>query len=47
MTITNGVIEDVTKDIDTTLTSSANAIPTSEAVYNAIEDVKITWTTLN
>lgn len=47
MTITDGVINGVTKDIDTTLTSSSNAIPTSEAVYNAIEDVKVTWTTLN
>lgn len=46
MTITDGVIHGESLNVDTTLSDSDSAIPTSKAVFDAIEDVRVRWNTL-
>ena len=47
MSITDGVINGETMNLDTTLSDSSESIPTSKAVYDAVEDVRVRWTTLS
>lgn len=46
MTITDGVIHGESLNVDTTLSDNDSAIPTSKAVFDAIEDVRVRWNTL-
>lgn len=46
MSIVDGVLSGQSMNIDTTLTNNDGSVPTSKAVYDAVEDAKVKWTTL-